>query len=120
MQHQLFIDGKLVNGEGEKQAVYNPATGEVLLEIAEASAAQVDAAVRAADSAFAIWGQTTPKARAECLLKLAQVIEDNAQALAELESLNCGKPLHCVFNDELPAVVDVFRFFAGAARCLNG
>lgn len=120
MQHQLFIDGKLVNGEGEKQAVYNPATGEVLLEIAEASAAQVDAAVRAADSAFAIWGQTTPKARAACLLKLAQVIEDNAQALAELESLNCGKPLHCVFNDELPAVVDVFRFFAGAARCLNG
>lgn len=120
MQHQLFIDGKLVNGEGEKQAVYNPATGEVLLEIAEASAAQVDAAVRAANSAFAIWGQTTPKARAACLLKLAQVIEDNAQALAELESLNCGKPLHCVFNDELPAVVDVFRFFAGAARCLNG
>lgn len=120
MQHQLFIDGKLVNGEGEKQAVYNPATGEVLLEIAEASAAQVDAAVRAADSAFAIWGQTTPKARAACLLKLAQVIEDNAQALAELESLNCGKPLHCVLNDELPAVVDVFRFFAGAARCLNG
>lgn len=120
MQHQLFIDGKLVNGEGEKQAVYNPATGEVLLEIAEASAAQVDAAVRAADSAFASWGQTTPKARAECLLKLAQVIEDNAQALAELESLNCGKPLHCVLNDELPAVADVFRFFAGAARCLNG
>lgn len=120
MQHQLFIDGKLVNGEGEKQAVYNPATGEVLLEIAEASAAQVDAAVRAADSAFASWGQTTPKARAACLLKLAQVIEDNAQALAELESLNCGKPLHCVLNDELPAVADVFRFFAGAARCLNG
>lgn len=120
MQHQLFINGELINGEGETQAVYNPATGEVLLEIAEASAAQVDAAVRAADRAFSEWGQTTPKVRAEALLKLAQVIEDNAEALAKLESLNCGKPLHCALNDEIPAVVDVFRFFAGAARTLNG
>ncbi|WP_072568519.1 aminobutyraldehyde dehydrogenase [Enterobacter sp. SA187] len=120
MQHQLLINGELINGEGETQAVYNPATGEVLLEIAEASAAQVDAAVRAADRAFSEWGQTTPKVRAEALLKLAQVIEDNADALAKLESLNCGKPLHCALNDEIPAVVDVFRFFAGAARTLNG
>jgi len=120
MQHQLFINGELVNGEGEEQAVYNPATGEVLLTIAEASHAQVDAAVDAADRAFVEWGQTTPKARAEALLQLAQVIEDNAEMFARLESLNCGKPLHCVLNDELPAVVDVFRFFAGAARCLNG
>nr|WP_318380863.1 aminobutyraldehyde dehydrogenase [uncultured Enterobacter sp.] len=120
MQHQLLINGELINGEGETQAVYNPATGEVLLEIAEASAAQVDAAVRAADRAFSEWGQTTPKVRAEALLKLAQVIEDNADELAKLESLNCGKPLHCALNDEIPAVVDVFRFFAGAARTLNG
>lgn len=120
MQHQLFINGELVNGEGEEQAVYNPATGEVLLSIAEASHAQVDAAVEAANRAFVEWGQTTPKARAEALLQLAQVIEDNAEMFARLESLNCGKPLHCVLNDELPAVVDVFRFFAGAARCLNG
>lgn len=120
MQHQLFINGELINGEGEEQAVCNPATGEVLLSIAEASHAQVDAAVEAADRAFVEWGQTTPKARAEALLQLAQVIEDNAEMFARLESLNCGKPLHCVLNDELPAVVDVFRFFAGAARCLNG
>ncbi|WP_263754634.1 aminobutyraldehyde dehydrogenase [Kosakonia cowanii] len=120
MQHQLFINGELVNGEGEEQAVYNPATGEVLLSIAEASHAQVDAAVEAANRAFVEWGQTTPKARADALLQLAQVIEDNAEMFAHLESLNCGKPLHCVLNDELPAVVDVFRFFAGAARCLNG
>jgi len=60
MQHQLFINGELVNGEGEEQAVYNPATGEVLLSIAEASHAQVDAAVEAADRAFVEWGQTTP------------------------------------------------------------
>lgn len=120
MQNQLLINGELVNGEGEKQPVYNPATGEVLLEIAEASAAQVDAAVRAADRAFYEWGHTTPKARAECLLKLADVIEENAETFARLESKNCGKPLHCVISDEIPAVVDVFRFFAGAARCLNG
>lgn len=120
MQHKLLINGELVSGEGEKQPVYNPATGEVLLEIAEASAEQVDAAVHAAEAAFAQWGQTTPKTRAECLLKLADVIEENGQVFAELESRNCGKPLHSAFNDEIPAIVDVFRFFAGAARCLNG
>ncbi len=63
---------------------------------------------------------TTPKARAECLLKLADSIEQNALEFARLESQNCGKPLHCVINDEIPAIVDVFRFFAGAARCLSG
>ncbi|WP_312947063.1 aminobutyraldehyde dehydrogenase [Superficieibacter sp.] len=120
MQQYLLINGELVAGEGEKQTVYNPATGEALLEIAEASAAQVDAAVNAAAQAFDGWGQTTPKVRAGCLLELADVIEQNAERLARLESQNCGKPLHCVLGDEIPAVVDVFRFFAGAARCLNG
>ncbi|EOV9656637.1 aminobutyraldehyde dehydrogenase [Cronobacter turicensis] len=120
MQSQLLINGALVEGQGERLPVYNPATGEVLLEIAEASAAQVDAAVNAADAAFEHWRLTTPKARAEALLKLAEVIEANAQIFAELESKNCGKPLHCVAGDEIPAVADVFRFFAGAARCLNG
>ena len=119
MQHQLLINGELVKGEGEKQPVYNPATGEVLLEIAEASPAQVDAAILAADRAFSEWGQTTPKVRSELLLKLADVIEQNAHEVAELESRNCGKPLHCALNDEIPAIVAVFRFFAGAARCLN-
>ncbi|EKY3120013.1 aminobutyraldehyde dehydrogenase [Cronobacter turicensis] len=120
MQSQLLINGALVEGQGERLPVYNPATGEVLLEVAEASAAQVDAAVNAADAAFEHWRLTTPKARAEALLKLAEVIEANAQIFAELESKNCGKPLHCVAGDEIPAVADVFRFFAGAARCLNG
>lgn len=120
MQTQLLINGELVAGEGDKQPVYNPATGEVLVEIAEASAAQVDAAVQAADRAFATWGQTSPKARSEALLKLADAIEAKADTFARLESQNCGKPLHCVTSDEIPAVADVFRFFAGAARCLNG
>ncbi|NCH99297.1 aminobutyraldehyde dehydrogenase [Cronobacter malonaticus] len=120
MQSQLLINGALVEGKGERLPVYNPATGEVLLEIAEASPEQVDAAVRSADAAFEQWRLTTPKERAEALLKLAEVIEANAQTFAEIESKNCGKPLHCVAGDEIPAVADVFRFFAGAARCLNG
>lgn len=66
MQHQLLINGELVNGEGEKQPVYNPATGELILEIAEASAAQVDAAVRAADSAFAARGKPRQKCVQNC------------------------------------------------------
>jgi aminobutyraldehyde dehydrogenase len=120
MQHKLLINGELVTGEGEPQPVYNPATGEVILQIAEASPAQVNEAVLAADRAFAEWGQTTPKTRSECLLKLADAIEAHAEDFARLESLNCGKPLHCVLNDEIPAIVDVFRFFAGASRCLSG
>lgn len=120
MQSQLLIGGQLVDGLGEKLPVYNPATGKVLLEIAEATVEQVNEAVTAADAAFTSWGQTTPKERAEHLLKLADVIEQNGEVFARLESQNCGKPYHCVLNDEIPAVVDVFRFFAGASRCLNG
>ncbi|HCC09912.1 MAG TPA: gamma-aminobutyraldehyde dehydrogenase, partial [Atlantibacter hermannii] len=120
MQSQLLINGQLVDGKGERLAVYNPATGEVVLEIPEATAEQVNEAVEAADAAFDQWGKTSPKERAEALLKLADVIEEHAETFAKLESLNCGKPYHCVLNDEIPAVVDVFRFFAGAARCLNG
>jgi cystathionine gamma-lyase len=73
MQSQLLIDGQLVNGQGATQPVYNPATGEVIAQVAEASPEQVDRAVLAADAAFAAWGQTTPKERAEHLLKLADL-----------------------------------------------
>ena len=66
MQHKLLINGELVRGEGEKQPVYNPATGDVLLEIAEASAEQVNAAVRAADAAFAEWGPRQKRVRNAC------------------------------------------------------
>ncbi len=66
--------------------------------------------MRAADAAFAEWGQTTPKVRAECLLKLADVIEENGQVFAELESRNCGKPLHSAFNDEIRRLSMFFAF----------
>lgn len=120
MQTQLLINGQLVAGEGASQAVLDPARGSVLVEIAEASEAQVDAAVRAADVAFDGWAQTAPKDRSLALLKLADAIDANADELARLESANCGKPLAAARNDELPAIADVFRFFAGAARCLSG
>jgi len=120
METRLLIDGHLVAGKGPGLAVLNPSLGSALVEIPEASTEQVDQAVRAADAAFDAWSQTPPKDRAALLLKLAERIEADAETLARLESQNCGKPLNAVLNDEIPAVADVFRFFAGASRCLSG
>ena len=120
MQTRLLINGQLVAGEGPAHSVLNPALGSVLVDINEASQAQVDAAVRAADHAFDGRSQTAPKDRAAVLLKLADLIDAHAGELARLESDNCGKPYPAALNDELPAIADVFRFFAGASRCLGG
>ncbi len=120
MQTNMLINGELVAGAGASLPVFNPHTGQEIVRLAQASEAQTTQTVDLAHHAFTEWGQTTPKTRAELLLALADRIEENAEALAKLESLNCGKPYHLVLNDELPAVVDVFRFFAGASRCLNG
>ncbi len=120
MQTKLLINGQFSAGEGEALDVLNPATGAVLVKIPEASEAQVDAAVRAADAAFEGWARTSPRDRATLLLKLADKIEGHAEELAKLESDNCGKPYAAALNDEIPAVADVFRFFAGASRCLTG
>ena len=120
MQTKLLINGQLVAGEGAAQDVLNPSLGSVLIAINEASPAQVDAAVLAADAAFDSWSQTVPKDRAQLLLKLADAIEANGETLARLESNNCGKPFSAALNDEIPAVADVFRFFAGASRCMGG
>lgn len=120
MQTNMLINGELVAGAGASLPVFNPHTGQEIVRLAQASEAQTTQTVDMAHHAFTEWGQTTPKTRAELLLALADRIEENAEALAKLESLNCGKPYHLALNDELPAVVDVFRFFAGASRCLNG
>ncbi|MBB1520041.1 gamma-aminobutyraldehyde dehydrogenase [Aquipseudomonas guryensis] len=120
MQTKLLINGQLVAGEGAAQAVLNPSLGTTLVEIREATPEQVDAAVRAADAAFDSWSQTTPKDRATLLLQLADKIDAHAEELARLESNNCGKPYSAALNDELPAIADVFRFFAGASRVMSG
>jgi aminobutyraldehyde dehydrogenase len=120
MQTRMLIGGELVAGEGEAEAIVNPATGETIATIDEASTAQVDAAVAAAAEAFPAWSRTTPAERSLMLLKLADRIEAEAEAFARLESQNCGKPPARALEDELPAIVDCYRFFAGAARCLPG
>jgi len=120
MQTKLLIDGQLETGAGAEVEVLNPATGEAITKIREASPEQVNQAVVAAASAFNSWGNTTPQERSLLLLKLADRIEQDAGAYAGLESLNCGKPRARALGDEMPAIVDCFRFFAGAARCLHG
>lgn len=117
---QLLIDGQFVTGEGQAEPILNPANGEQIAAVPEASFEQVNRAVNGAQRAFAQWSRTTPASRSNLLLRLADLVERHAEEFAALESLNCGKPYLAVLNDELPAVVDCFRFFAWAARCLQG
>ncbi|HZU63627.1 MAG TPA: aminobutyraldehyde dehydrogenase [Novosphingobium sp.] len=120
MHTQLLIGGELVAGEGASTTVLDPATGETLAHLGEASAAQVEAAVAAADAAFATFGQSTPAERAALLLDIAGQIEAHAGELAALESANVGKPWPSARDDEMPLTIDTFRFFAGAARTMAG
>ena len=120
MQTKLLIDGAFVAGEGPAETILNPATGETITEVPEASPDQIDAAVAAAERAFPAWARTTPAERSAMLARVADALEARAEEFAKLESANCGKPLQRVREDELPAIVDCFRFFAGAARCLPG
>jgi 1-pyrroline dehydrogenase len=99
--------------------VLNPATGESIAQVPNMSADEVDAVVEKAKAALHEWLDTTPKERSELLLKLADVIDDNAEELAQIESRNVGKPL-MVSRDEMPFSADNLRFFAGAARNLEG
>jgi aminobutyraldehyde dehydrogenase len=119
---RMLIDGAFVEGEGDAETILNPATGEVLATVHEASADQLHKAVSAAHRAFDAggWRDTTPMERSRMLLKLADAIEARAEDFARLESLNCGKPYARALGDEIPAIADCFRYFAGAARCMSG
>jgi 1-pyrroline dehydrogenase len=119
-QNKNFVNGKWVDAvEGGTMEVLNPATGETIAEVPRGTQADVDRAVEAAKAALPEWLETTPGERAEALLKLAAAIDENAEELAELESQNVGKPLASA-RDEMPVSADNFRFFAGAARVLEG
>jgi aminobutyraldehyde dehydrogenase len=118
MQTQLLINGRFAAGEGAPEPILNPATGEVIATVPEASPSQIERAVAAADAAFPAWSETTPQERSLMLLRVADRLEQEGEAFAELESLNTGKPRARALADEIPAIVDCFRFFAGAARCL--
>src|SRR3954469_25838878 len=99
--------------------VINPATSDTIGAVPNMTAEEVDEAVARAKKALPEWLDATPKERSELLYKLAQVIDDNAEELAQLESKNVGKPL-MVSRDEMPFSADNLRFFAGAARVLEG
>jgi 1-pyrroline dehydrogenase len=117
---QIFVGGKWVDAaEGGTMDVLNPATGETIAEVPACTAADVDRAVEAARDALPEWLESTPGERAELLLKLADVIDANTEELAEIESRNVGKPLSYA-RDEMPVCADNLRFFAGAARVLEG
>jgi aminobutyraldehyde dehydrogenase len=120
MDTQMLIGSKFEAGTETAEQVLNPRTGKLILELPEASEAQINAAVKAAEQAFKTWSRTTPGQRSGYLLKIADAIEANAEELAKLEALNCGKPINAVLNDEIPAIVDCYRFFAGAVRCMPG
>ncbi|GEO85465.1 MULTISPECIES: gamma-aminobutyraldehyde dehydrogenase [Alphaproteobacteria] len=120
MDTQMLIGSTFEAGTETEEKVLNPKTGETILELPEASLAQVDAAVDAAEKSFDNWSATTPSERSAYLLKIADAIEADADGFAALESLNCGKPINAVRNDEIPAIVDCWRFFAGAIRSLHG
>jgi betaine-aldehyde dehydrogenase len=108
------------SSSGETEPIVNPATGEVIAHAPLSTEEDVDRAVQAAAKAFEQYSRTTPGERAAALLKLADAIEEHADELAELESDNAGKPIAAVKQDEIPFMVDNLRFFAGAARCLEG
>ena len=119
-RNKIFVGGSWTDAaEGGTMEVLNPATGETIAEVPACTAADVDAAVEAARKALPEWLDATPAERAELLLKLADVLDENAEELAEIESRNVGKPLSYA-RDEMPVCSDNLRFFAGAARILEG
>jgi len=120
MDTAMLIGSRFEAGTETEEHILNPKTGETVLDLPEASLGQIDAAVDAAEGAFKHWSQTTPGERSSYLLKIADAIEKDAAGFAALEALNCGKPINAVLNDEIPAIVDCYRFFAGAVRNLHG
>src|SRR3954449_13433150 len=119
-QHKNFIGGEWVaSSSGETMEVLNPSTGEVIAEVPRSTAEDVDRAVEAAKRAFQEWRDKTPKDRMDLLLKLADLIDEHAEELWQLESQNVGKP-KSIAVDEMPFSADNLRFFAGAARTLEG
>jgi betaine-aldehyde dehydrogenase len=116
-----MIDGKFVApADGKREDVVNPATGEVIAKAPLSGKRDVDAAVRAARDAFEEWANRSPGERSWALLKLADGIEQRAEEIADLEAADAGKPRSAFLEDEIPFMVDNLRYFAGAARNMEG
>jgi betaine-aldehyde dehydrogenase len=118
---QNFVNGEFVDAKsGRFSDVIDPCTGESYLQAPISGEADIDAAYAAAVAAFESWGRTTPGERSTLLLKIADAIEARADELIEAECRNTGKPRARMSEDEIPPAADHFRFFAGAARTLEG
>ncbi|HET7480181.1 MAG TPA: gamma-aminobutyraldehyde dehydrogenase [Rubrobacteraceae bacterium] len=118
---QNFIGGDRVDpANGRLYELVNPSTGEVFAEAPASSKEDVDRAFEAAEKSFETWRDSTPSQRQLALLRLADAIEERAEDLVRAESENTGKPIGLTMEEEIPAMVDQIRFFAGAARCLEG
>jgi len=116
-----FIGGESVAPQsGQYAEIVNPATGEAFAEMPVSNAADVDAAVAAAAKAFQSWKRTTPSQRSKMLLDIADILEANVAALVDAETENCGKIIAVTMAEEIPPMIDQIRFFAGAARLLEG
>ncbi len=121
MNIRNFVNGVSVDAvEGGTSELVDPTTGQVFATAPVSTKADVDAAYAAAATAFETWGSTTPSERQKALLKIADAIEEHAEELIALESQNTGKPLAVTASEEIPPMVDQIRFFAGAARVLEG
>jgi betaine-aldehyde dehydrogenase len=118
---QNFINGQSVDSKsGETTTLINPATGQPFATAPISNAADVDAAMKSASDAFVDWRDSTPSERQRALLKIADAIESRADEFVAIESENCGKPTGLTASEEVPPMVDQIRFFAGAARNLEG
>ncbi|CAN2209956.1 PutA NAD-dependent aldehyde dehydrogenases [Candidatus Nanopelagicaceae bacterium] len=118
---QNFINGQSVDSKsGETTTLINPATGQPFATAPISNAADVDAAMKSASDAFVDWRDSTPSERQRALLKIADAIEARADEFVAIESENCGKPTGLTASEEVPPMVDQIRFFAGAARNLEG
>jgi betaine-aldehyde dehydrogenase len=116
-----FVNGESVDSvSGQTSDLVNPTTGEVFAQAVVSNAEDVDRAYAAASDAFESWSQTTPSERQAALLKIADIVEANAEELIALESENTGKAIAVTASEEIPPMVDQIRFFAGAARILEG
>jgi betaine-aldehyde dehydrogenase len=116
-----FIDGAAAEpSDGRYEDLIDPSTGEVFASAPVSGAADVDKAMKAAAAAFETWRETTPGERQRALLKFADAVEARADELVAAESQNTGKPLGLTASEELPPAIDQLRFFAGAARLLEG
>ena len=116
-----YIGGKSVEAKGpDSEQLIDPSTGEAYLEVPVSNAEDVNDAVEAAKAAFGPWKRLTPSERSMYLLKVADAIEAHADELVALETRNTGKPVAMTLSEEVPPMLDQIRFFAGAARHLNG